>query len=214
MKDINKGFATPWIIIVVALLVIGSGVFFYKVSNSGSESVKANSLKEVACDDSNKTEIVMNKGMEIIVNTEKGVLNISAGPCYERTYILNKIACTILQKSRTERWNGSLGIYSPSAEDWKPENCTGLVHSVVEEGQQHFASLSEVNAWILDPVMSNYFKSIYTNDGLLISWRLTPLDKSQFLAVNVWQIYINGEKPTKLNGAQDDKIKIISSEKN
>jgi hypothetical protein len=45
---------------------------------------------------------------------------------------------------------------------------------------------------------------VYRNDGLAVGWRKVP-ERSQ-LYVDVWQIYIDGKKPTALPGSADEKI--------
>jgi hypothetical protein len=41
-------------------------------------------------------------------------------------------------------------------------------------------------------------------DGLVVGWGKTP-ERNQ-LNVKVWQLYVAGQKPTKLEGSQEDKI--------
>jgi hypothetical protein len=162
--------------------------------------------KITSCSNSSSVETVMNQGMQISTEINGKKLNITAGPCYERTYSWDNGTCTILQQARSERWYGSLGIYSPSSDDWKAGSCNTLNHAVVEEGQQHFNNMAEASVW-MDKLDKS--KTVYTNNGLFVSWALSPLEDKQFLSAEVWQIYINNTKPTKLEGAQDEKIKVV-----
>lgn len=204
--------------VVIVSIIIVLALLFFGISPKVSYNVQRTS-----CDDLNKVETVMTEGTQIIADTGGKTLNISAGPCYERTYTWENGTCTILQHARKSRWYGSLGIYSPSAMDWKSGSCKELNHAVVEEGQQQFSDVSDALAW-LQGKYNNWqslpesqwrpgvylSQSAYTNDGLLVSWELSPLEDKKFLNVSVWQIYINGVKPTKLEGAQDDKIRVIT----
>ena len=47
-------------------------------------------------------------------------------------------------------------------------------------------------------------KPVYRDDGLMVGWYKDLPRK--MLRVHVWQILINGKKPTRLPGSQDDKI--------
>lgn len=188
------------IIIVGAILVLA--LLFFWISPKISYNAE-----RVSCLNSDKVETVMTEGMEIIANFNGDIMKISAGPCYERTYTWEDKTCTILQQPYKERWYGNLGIYSPSKMDWKSGSCGGLVHSLVSEGQQHFENISSAYRWMKSyGSYGNYSEFIYTNNGLLVVW---SRDYSDMLFVDVWQIYINGTKPTKLEGAQDDKIQVI-----
>lgn len=85
--------------------------------------------------------------------------------------------------------------------------CQGITRPVVEEGQIHFVDLESAETWI---ARHSYFlddSKVLTNDGLLIRWAINP-QRSQ-MAVDLWQICIRGERPTKLKGASDQSIKIF-----
>lgn len=102
---------------------------------------------------------------------------------------------------RQERWYGSLGLYYPGpGNHWKSHN--GITRGVLGEGQQHFKTVEETLAWISE--QKRWMPFVYRNDGLVVGWRKVPPRKQ--LNVEVWQIYINGEKPMALPGSEDDKI--------
>ena len=213
MRSLQKLFG--WIIVSI---LVALGLVFFGISQKPSYDVR-----RTLCDTHGKVETVMTEGSQIITDIKGKTLNISAGPCYERIYTWESGTCTILQQARTSRWYGSFGIYSPSAMDWKPGSCEELNHAVVEEGQQQFSNVSDALAWLNGKYSNwqslpesqwrptiNFSQSAYTSDGLLVSWELSPLEDKKFLNVHVWQVYINGIKPTKLEGAQDSKIKVIT----
>ena len=110
---------------------------------------------------------------------------------------------------REKRWYGSLGIYFPGPGDhWNEHN--GITRGVVEEGQQHFETPEQALKWIDEHKSTKYVGGrpfmhyAYRNDGLMVGWSKTPERKQ--LNVEVWQIYIDGKKPTKLAGSDDEKI--------
>ena len=101
---------------------------------------------------------------------------------------------------RDKRWFGSLGIYYPGPGfHWKEHN--GIARCVVNEGQQTFGTEEDALKWISDQKTQTW---VWRNDGLLIGWS-KKLPRKQ-LNVDVWQVLIDGRKPTRFAGAQDDKI--------
>jgi hypothetical protein len=150
-------------------------------------------------------EMVMSPGMSITATTPEGTIAITAGKDFNRTYQWDGAARSIRLWPRWERWHGSLGAYYPGpGEHWR--NNHGITRGVLEEGQQHFGTVSEALQWIELP----YHKScVYRDDGLMVWWART-LGRKQ-LNVEIWQIYINGTKPALLPGSQNDRIVLINS---
>jgi hypothetical protein len=147
-----------------------------------------------------KNEIVMSEGMMITVNTSVGTMKITAGKGSKRSYSWEGATRFVIMLPRHERWYGSLGIYYPGpGNHWK--NHKGIRRAVVEEGQQHFVAVDEALKWIDSRA---WMPHVYTDDGLVVGWEKTP-SRDQ-LNVDVWQIYINGEKPANLPGSQNDKV--------
>ena len=50
----------------------------------------------------------------------------------------------------------------------------------------------------------DYMPHVWTDDGLVVGWMIVPLRKQ--LNVDVWQVYVNGKKPERMPGSQNDKI--------
>jgi hypothetical protein len=73
---------------------------------------------------------------------------------------------------------------------------------VVGEGQIHFDDLRFAHEWIRRRPSS--YKTVWTNDGLLVSWDMVP--GREQLNVDVWLMCINGKRPTKLDGATDSAV--------
>jgi hypothetical protein len=164
---------------------------------------------------SDKQEIVMNKGDKLIAETDMGNIEIIASGEAERRYIWDDHDCEriVILKPRNERWNGSFGIYSSGmGNHWK--ECNGISRLVGEEGQQHFNSQEDALRYIkklekLNEDLKEYRSGtiVYNNNGLVLSWGKV-LGRRQ-LNVDFWQLYINGEKPKELPGADDGKIRFV-----
>lgn len=147
-----------------------------------------------------KNEIVMSPEMKITATTAIGPITITAGKGLQRSYTWEGATRSVEMWPREERWYGSLGLYFPgSGYHWKEHK--GITRGVVQEGQQHFATSEEALQWIAD---RKYMPFVYRNDGLMVGWDKKP--SRQQLSVEVWQLMIDGKKPTKLPGSQDDKI--------
>jgi hypothetical protein len=77
----------------------------------------------------------------------------------------------------------------------------GITRCSAAEGQQDNKTVEEAMKWIKEP---ERMPAVYRNDGLMVGW-YRELAGYQ-LCVEVWQILINGKKPERLPGSQDDKI--------
>lgn len=77
------------------------------------------------------------------------------------------------------------------------------------EGQQHFDTVAEAMSWIEE---QQWQPLVWTNSGLVVGWGKTPARKQ--LNVDVWQVYVDGKKPTTLPGADDTAIVVENSQAN
>lgn len=145
-------------------------------------------------------EIVMSPGMVIKAENSNGTITIEAGQGLSRTYIWDDRSVRVKMWKRDKRWFGSLGLYNPGG--------AANVHTVVEEGQQHFYSEEEAVTWL--DWQGDRFQYVYSSDGLVVGWYTTDMPDPSMVAlcVEVWQFYISGKKPTKLPGARDDLLSV------
>ena len=156
-----------------------------------------------------KNEMVMPASMQITAETSVGAITITAGQGFNRCYTWEGATGCIELTPDVERWVGRLGgSTSGNPYLWRMHN--GLNRIVVYEGQQRFSSVDEFRKW-MGFFTAGRFKPfdeplVYRDDGLLIGWHKTPARYQ--LDVDVWQIYINGRKPDKLPGSQNDKISV------
>ncbi len=147
-----------------------------------------------------KNEVVMSPGMRITATTPVGVITVTAVDALTRSYTWEGATRSVEMGPRHERWYGSLGLYYPGPGfHWKEHK--GIARAVVEEGQQHFKTAEEAMKWIKS---RDWIPFVYRDDGLMVGWGKT-LPRKQ-LNVEVWQILIDGKKPERLTGSQNDKI--------
>jgi hypothetical protein len=147
------------------------------------------------------TEFVLSKGMKITATTANGALVITAGEGTERTFSGDGWSKNWHLIARNTRWYGSLGLYDPAAS----YSQHGRV--LVDEGKQFFATESEALRYLYSE--SRYFKLVFTSNGLVVGYHVeTIAGGGPIRSVHVWQIYINGRKPTLLRGADDTAIRV------
>lgn len=147
-------------------------------------------------------ETVMTPGMKITAVTPEGRITIVAGQGFRRTYFWDHCEGDATLIARHQRWYGSLGIYGEgTVKGWG--DCDGVDQILADEGIQHFDSVDGALGWLRS---EKYFAYVHTNQGLVVGWRRTP--EREQLSVAVWQILVNGEKPSRLAGADDSKISV------
>jgi len=169
----------------------------------------------------NQCESVMVEGMTISFTNSHGSIMVSAGKGFERRYTWAEDTRTVMMIPRKTRWYGSLGMYNPGAyiegklEPWKGHD--GIKRFVVEEGQRHFTNTTDAIRWIRQgsgaPDNLDY---IYNDTGLVVGMDKQPRSLEErkrpdfpgTLEVDVWQIYIGGKKPVKLEGSRNASITI------
>src|SRR5690606_24687686 len=146
--------------------------------------------------DNPHSELVMTPGMSILAANDQGSIRIDYIDKYTRKYSWDGYQRTFRHQARFERWYGSLGMYRPVGD--------GTMHVVLQEGQMHFSSTAEAEAWIKK--QERHVDYVWTKDGLVIGWKQQPrpYDGYLFFTADVWQILINGKKPV-LNGAAPSK---------
>jgi len=151
------------------------------------------------------TEFVLAKGMKIAATTANGTVVITAGEGTERTFSGDGWSKKRVLIARRTRWYDSLGLYDP-ADSSSPH---GRV--LVDEGRQFFGSESEALRYL--SVESAYFKLVFSSNGLVVGYRVVTIPGGEpTRSVDVWQIYINGKKPSSLGGADDSAIRVSGGE--
>ena len=173
-------------------------------------------------------EKVLSQGMKIHTRTASGHFTIVADNEIQRSYLWDKCRITLTPEQRTARWYGSLGMYSGAEVSPEPpwpnlffvgySSCKDIVMVDIEEERQEFASQDEALQWIKNHKASNAergpgpaaFEFAYTHDGLAVEWGFddTGRGAKDRLRVGVWQLFVNGNKPSDLEGSEDDKLQV------
>lgn len=157
-------------------------------------------------------EMVMPPMSQITATTGVGKISITAGEGFSRCYSWDEATGCLNLDARQERWHGSLGAGSDGfMQFWR--NNDGIDRAVTDEGQHNFSTEAEFGDWLkteFGTVVINEVSPVYRDNGLLVGWLkgagLGGRGRGETLGVWVEQIYINGKKPTKLPGSQNDKI--------
>lgn len=150
--------------------------------------------------DYGSNEFVMFSGMTINATNKNGSITIKAISKFEREFIWKDNNIKVSLVAREKRWYGSLGAYYSGG--------GRRIHAVIEEGQQHFCSESEALDWLI--WRNEQLDYVYSSNGLVIGWYTQKDEKSDqiALAVKIWQIYINGDKPNDINDSQNNMIEV------
>jgi hypothetical protein len=194
------------VIVALAVVFFGAAIFFDVVDETLGlvASFEAEGDSPVPA----KTEVAMKPHSRITATTPSGTIIITSGAGLKRSYTWAGATRYVEMGPRTERWYGSMGIYWPGpGNHWKDHE--GISRGVLEEGQQHFQTLSEAQKWIAERKSMTYFgrpymQYVWRDDGLMVGWDKAPERKQ--LNVEVWQLIIDGEKPTSLPGSDNAKI--------
>ena len=148
------------------------------------------------------TEHVLTDGMVISANTPQGPLRIEGGKGAERIYSGDGWSETRHLDPRDIRWYGSLGLYD-AAFSLSPHG-----RLLIDEGRLFFDSTRDAVRYLrrcdVPPV--------YNNQGLSVGLKVVEWPgkerREPVRTVEVWQIYIQGRKPTSLPGAKDDAVSV------
>ena len=142
----------------------------------------------------------MSPGMKITATTSVGTIAVTAADELTRSYTWDGRTRAVEMQPHKSRYFGSLGLFFEGADvHWREHHgiarCStrrgpagfqdgGRGHEMDQGARTHGPGLSQRRA-----------------DGRVVK----DLPR-KMLHVHVWQILINGKKPTRLPGSQDDKI--------
>jgi len=155
-------------------------------------------------------ESVMTDGMIICADFDEKVC-VKAENLLLRHIKWDDITRSVKLIPRNERWHGKLGLYYPGVGNhW--EYHKGLTRGIIQEAQLHFASEKDVFSF-LNKFIDNK-NVLYRDDGLMVLWRkvIRPDEApGGYIDLSIFQILIDGKKPKKLHGSQNDKISVTLS---
>ena len=152
-------------------------------------------------------ESVMNEGMTICAHFEEKVC-IEAENRLVRNIMWDGITRSVTLIPRKERWYGKLGLYFPgSGNHWGYHK--GITRGIIQEAQLHFTSEEELFLFLDKYVDRKY--DLYRDDGLMISWRKVvrpDMGPGGYIDLFILQLLVNGKKPERLYGSQNNKISV------
>ena len=147
------------------------------------------------------TEVVLSPGMSVTATNPNGTITIEADGEASRIFSgagWKKHSDLI---PRTTRWYGSLGLYDP-AFSRSPHG-----RMLVDEGRLFFSSEADALRYLY--VGSTHKKPVFNNRGLVVGFHVEVIPGGEpTRSVQIWQIYIDGKRPTSLKGADDSAIKV------
>ena len=152
-------------------------------------------------------EVVMTPRMRIQVTNNTGLISIEHAGETTRRYAWDGAVRVVELETRRERWYGSMGLYSPGDSTFR--DVGGIRRAVLEEGQMHFTNETEAVAWLSQPYNRDTLDIVYDDRGLAVGWAKNLARKQ--INVDVWQIFINGTKPTALKGSRGHQIQVINT---
>lgn len=141
------------------------------------------------------TETVLQSGDTIVVNHPHGSLTIQAGAGASRSFRGTGWKADHLLIPRKSRWDGSAGLYDPAS------STTPYGRVLADEGRQFFSTESEALRFL--NMGSEIFRPVYTNQGLVVGYSVSPVPGGEVRSIRIWQIYIEEKKPALLRGAKD-----------
>ena len=148
----------------------------------------------------------MSPRMRITAKTSVGTIAITAVDQQTRSYTwdgADLFGRAVARESEVLRRRRL--YYKGTGEHWRGHH--GITHCLTKESNKLFITLEDAMAWIKEPERASF---VYRGDGLMVGWGKTADPKR--LTVEVWQILIDGKKPTQLPGSQDDKVVVETVE--
>jgi hypothetical protein len=149
-----------------------------------------------------REELVMTRRCEIQATTETASMKIWASADLARSYEWKGVTENTVLESSKKSGSGDPGVYFHGSASWPEHKHDGTVCGEFREGLKKFQTPEQAMEWILQ--QSEQYPTVYRNDGLLVSCGKNPERKQ--ITVEVWQIFINGNKPASLPGSDDSKL--------
>ena len=147
------------------------------------------------------TRLAMQPGMVIEAKNKNGTVYIEYLSPLERRYRWNGHDEKRTLIPRKEIWLGRLGAYDPATayiwEIFSPR-------IVANDSEIDFTTMEDVEKWLHQG--SAVLDWVYTNDGLVVGF--AKASSRNQVNIDVYQIYINGEKPSKLKGSRPENINV------
>lgn len=144
-------------------------------------------------------KVVLKPGTQVVAETAEGRIKIEAGPGLRRIFDWDGLRRGAIIKPRHIPFahGQTLGItFNGKPKVWPPAN--GITRLRYEEGRRYFQTMDDAMIWM--QIRRLYFT--YNDHGLVVGWKR----QGHTLHVELWQFYIDGDKPTSMPGSQDARI--------
>lgn len=180
--------------IYISFIIICSIVF-------GCTNISVNPQKEIP------REIVMSDGMKICASDNHEQICIVADGDTKRIISWGGEEHSINLIPRKKRWHGELGLISPKQPEniWKTKK--GSIRALIREAQIKYKKLEHAVDKLSFPfAKKDGWRIVYNDQGLLIMWHETVLPVYNTLDISIYQILIDGKKPTGIPGSKNEQI--------
>ncbi len=143
--------------------------------------------------------------MRITAKTPVGTIAITAVDERTRSYTWDGGKFAVERLPAAERFFGEDGLFYKCSQNWRKNR--GITGCLTKEANKLFITVEDAMAWIKEPDRASF---VYCGDGLMVGW--SKAGGPMPLTVEVWQILIDGKKPTQLAGSEDDNIVVETVE--
>jgi len=146
---------------------------------------------------------------QVTAHTPLGVLRITSGHGLLRTYTWDGVSRSLELIPPDPGPYGERSFHTRVFRhgervpwhDW--EDHSGITRGEAWESRKDFSTLAEADAWLAKQ-QNETMPYVWTNDGLVVGWS-TDVDWRS-LTVEIYQILIQGERPSRLAGSDDSKV--------
>jgi hypothetical protein len=146
---------------------------------------------------------VLRSGQSLIATNKNGSVKISYLSPIKRKYEWDGKTRIVKMIQMQPITPGVTGLYEP-ADFWGVNPF--LIRLVTVEATHEFETLDQIYAFLRQS--SLIMDWVYTSDGLVVGYGKCPA--RQQINIYVWQLLINGKKPSCLKGANPKAIQLIS----
>ena len=202
--------------LVLTFLVVVAAATFASCSTEERPNVPSGTPSE-NCDGG-----VLPDGSQLVVRLPDFELTILSGGGCLRHYTWDGATRSVYLERRRKPWGRKTGLYWPGpGYHWRPHG--KVSRGVLNESFVEFESVETALNWLRaggsdDPSYGPFLPNVpvrpqgtsyvYRDDGLAVGIALRPSRRQ--LNVNVWQILIDGEKPSSLPGSTNDAITLAA----
>lgn len=153
------------------------------------------------------TELVLGPGTTIEATTRSGTVRITYVDVLTRRFSGEGFDETRTLTPRKERFGKRLGAYDPGEHHFWQK----LPRVQADESQLHFESLEEARKhWVFKRDMSES-DWVVNDEGLVVMFYKSA--DGNHLAIDIFQVFVSGEKPEELATPGSNRISILRSER-